>query len=158
MVWTDIIVHPTRNDAAGWTPVKTQGSSDTFYLETVKDYRLLIMRDRISGQIQDYLAGDPMSPDAPRPMTILDRAWKLSASGEGGSKTEVLSPDQPGVTPEVAEARQSAPNLEKILIAEFGTSPRTATVAGGSGLIHDEGADVVDYDDAPRDDEDEINF
>lgn len=152
IVWVDIIVHPTRKEGTSWTPVTISGSSGTLYKEEVRDYRLLIMREKLTSQIGAYLAGDPLDPSAPTPDSILPVWWRYRVSGEGAQKQELLEPSQAigspakdGQVPEVDKlaesARASAPVLEEVITAEFGNAPK-ATVAAGSGQS---GSDLVEY-------------
>lgn len=139
IVWVDIIVHPTKKDGSNWSPVTISGNTGTFYKEEVKDYRLLIMRDKLTSQIGAYLAGDPLDPSAPTPDSILPVWWRFRVSGEGAQKQEILeaAPQSP-ITDDVVGARGAAPALEEVITAEFGAAPRTAaTVASGSGQSDD---------------------
>jgi len=133
IVWVDIIVHPTRPEGKSWQPIAVTGATGTFYKEEVKGYQLLIMRDKLTGQLTDYLTGDPIS-DTPPPTTILDRGWRYKAMGERANKMETLTPDATPTVPDaVIQARRTAPSLEETIIAEFG-APKAPTVASGNGL------------------------
>jgi hypothetical protein len=142
IVWSDLIVHPTKKDGASWAAVKVAGSTETFYKEEVNDYRLLIMREKLTSQIQAYLAGDPLDPNIIPPDSILPVWWRYKVTGEGAQKLEFLEEvkNYP-ITAEAAEARKNAPALEDVIRAEFGTAPRV--VAEGSGRKDD--AELVEY-------------
>lgn len=154
IVWVDIIVHPTKKEGANWAPVTLSGSTGTFYKEEVRDFRLLIMREKLTSQIGAYLAGDPLDPSAPTPDSILPVWWRYRVSGEGAQKQEMLEPSSqvgvparegaavPPVDQEAASARKAAPSLEDTITAEFGNAPRV-TVASGSGRSDD--SEIVPY-------------
>lgn len=153
IVWVDIIVHPTRKEGVSWVPVTVAGSTGTLYKEEVRDYRLLIMREKLTSQISAYLAGDPLDPTAPTPETILPIWWRYRVSGESAQKQELLEPSVAIGTPDkqgnpqavdalLVEARKAAPVLDEVITAEFGP-PQKATVAAGGGQSSD--SDLVSY-------------
>lgn len=155
IVWVDIIVHPTKKDGSNWSPVNLSGANGTYYKEEVRDYRLLIMREKLTSQINAHLAGDPLDPSAPAPESILPIWWRYRVSGEGAQKQELLEPSSPlGVPPRegapvpevdtsAIEARGKAPDLEATITSEFGVAPRSATVAEGSGQPGD--SELIEY-------------
>lgn len=154
IVWVDIIVHPTKKDGANWTAVTLSGSTGTFYKEEVRDFRLLIMREKLTSQISAYLGGDPLDPSAPTPDSILPIWWRFRVNGEGAQKQEVLESSSfvgvpprdgaavPPVDLDAILARKNAPTLDETITSEFGNAPRV-TVANGSGRSDDN--DIVAY-------------
>ena len=135
-VFVEFILHTARKEGTNWPAVqRNEDVGKTLYKEDVNDYQLLIMRDKVTDQIKAFLAGDPMS-DQPAPTTLLDRFWRFSVTGEGANKQEFLQPADasPKIPDIVMEARAKAPALDKVIIDEFGESPRrAATLASGSG-------------------------
>ncbi len=128
LVWVDTIVHIEKKDGTDWKPASSS-TGRTVYLEEVKDFRLFIMKYKMAEQINTYLEGDPMDPDAVVPTTLLDTSWKYTVTGTLKDRQDTLAPDKPKPTEEITETLKGAPDLESLILAEFGVPPKPSTDA-----------------------------
>lgn len=123
LTYVQDIFHPYANpksDGPVWTEVPSKGGPSQ-YRESVNDYRLLIAKQKLEAQIEEAYWGDPTSEDySTRTPSLLDRPFILVRTGSGSDVQETLRPQNPAEMPKaIVEARAKAPDLEKIVIAEF---------------------------------------
>lgn len=118
-VYVTTIAHPKRDPGKDWEQRVANGR--TVYVETVNAPRLLIAKNKLSQQIDEYYMGDPEDESmVNRPPTLLDRPYRLSKIGEGTTAYEELRSLPAAEMPaEVREAIAQMKPLAETVEAEF---------------------------------------
>lgn len=155
LVYVDTIYHKAPNEEKGWKKKGTAGNY--FYEEVVRDTWLLIAQGKLAPQIIKEYVGDPVNPkDTP---TLLDRAFKLTRTGSGQAKVEILEGQTPAQAPDyVVEARTNPLNLEEVIKNEFSYVPYKPATGNAVDYSKSDDADLLNYGSAASSDDELISF
>lgn len=142
IAYVTAIYHP--NEGEGWEARRT--SDGVKYEEKVNDYRFLVLRSRLTEQVNaeylgitDELGAEPGSEQKELPKTLLDRPFTLSRKGAKQGVVETLKGHDRTTPPEaIVLARKNAPDLVATCDLAFTENKRPARQApSGNGLSND---------------------